>query len=308
MKSAKYEPSPGALISWLASKPRAVWMADLYTFSLIANGPVLAYTTFDANVTIPYATPVTYDSTTALFDNFQSKSTGHWKVGVDVDTWTVVMTPRPGAYIGSMPWLSAVVGGLLDGSVATVDRAFWDAPPSQGGVLRGVLNIFTGRVAETITSRSTCQVNINSHMELLTNAIPRTLAQATCRWALYSSGCGLSSAAWGQTGAAASGSSANVVLSAPNSALDAPGGSGTYALGRLTFVSGANSGISRSVRRWAPGTFTLLSKFPNIPAAGDSFIAFPGCDKSVTTCNAFYNVTNFGGMPFIPAPETSGGA
>lgn len=130
MKSAKWEPSPGALVAWLVSRPRSAWIADLYTFSLVGSGPVLRYTTSDLDVTVPYApTPLTWDSRTALFDQFASKSYGHWKVELDVDTWQVVVSPRPGTVIGNQPWLAACAAGALDGATATVDRVYWDGPP-----------------------------------------------------------------------------------------------------------------------------------------------------------------------------------
>lgn len=39
---------------------------------------------------------------------------------------------------------------------------------------------------------------------------------------------------------------------------------------------------------------------------GDAFTAYPGCDKQITTCDSkFNNKSNFGGFPYIPAPETA---
>ena len=304
MKAATYEPSAGALATWVATKPRNAWIADLYTITLIGGGTVLRYTTSDINITIPYGSPLTYDSTSALFDTFQSKSTAHWKCGLDVDTWTVIMAPRPSAVIGSRSWLSAVVSGILDGATVAVDRAFWDGPPLGGGVLRGVVNIFTGRIAETFITRSGCQLNINSHLELLNTAVPRTLAQATCRWTLFSSGCGLTAATYASSGTVSAGSTTSSILST----ISAPIGSGTFTLGRIKFTSGVNSGISRSVRAWtagSPGTLSLIAPLPSAPTAGDTFTAYPGCDKSMATCLTFANTANFGGMPFIPAPESA---
>jgi hypothetical protein len=45
-----------------------------------------------------------------------------------------------------------------------------------------------------------------------------------------------------------------------------------------------------------------------VPAPGDTFIAYPGCDKTQSTCSGkFSNLVNFGGSPYIPVPETSFG-
>jgi hypothetical protein len=37
------------------------------------------------------------------------------------------------------------------------------------------------------------------------------------------------------------------------------------------------------------------------------FTAYPGCDKTQTTCasNKFSNLVNFEGFPYVPAPETA---
>jgi hypothetical protein len=50
----------------------------------------------------------------------------------------------------------------------------------------------------------------------------------------------------------------------------------------------------------------LIAPFPFTVAVGDTFTAFPGCDKSLQTCtNKFQNQLNFGGEDLIPKPETA---
>jgi hypothetical protein len=291
------------------NRPRSAWLADLYTFTLVGSGPVLRYTTSDIDVTVPYSpTPLTYDSRTALFDQFASKSYGHWKVGLDVDTWQVVVSPRPGTLIGNQPWLEACCAGALDGALGTVDRVYWDGPPPlnpglQGGAMRGVVNIFTGLVAPMSGGRSATVLTLNDMRDRLSSSVPRTLYGTGCRFSLFSPGCGLAAAAFAQEGALLAGSTKTGLLSA----IAAPGGSGTYSLGRVVFTSGTNAGLSRSVRLWSPGSFTLLRPLPYAPAAGDAFTAYPGCDKGQATCAAFGNnaAQRFGGTPFIPIPETA---
>jgi hypothetical protein len=54
------------------------------------------------------------------------------------------------------------------------------------------------------------------------------------------------------------------------------------------------------------GVISLWQALPYAPAPGDQFTAYPGCDKSVFTCqNKFNNLLNFGGFPFIPNEETA---
>ncbi|MGH7075555.1 MAG: phage BR0599 family protein, partial [Stellaceae bacterium] len=129
---------------------------------------------------------------------------------------------------------------------------------------------------------------------------------AGCRWTLFDAGCGLSAASFKTSGTVASAPAAN--SNQLSVTLAAPGGSGSYALGRIVMTSGANQGFSRSVRAWtsgSPAILTLMAPFPYPCAVSDTFDAYPGCDKLRTTCEAFANQANFSGMPFIPAPETA---
>jgi hypothetical protein len=314
MKSAKYEASAGALASFLASKPQAAFLCDLYTFTLVGslNGGVpLTYTTADVDVTVPYASTVTFSSKAVYFDQLDNKAYGHWKIGLDVDTWQVIAAPSPQAAIGGQPWLQALRAGVLDGAIVSVDRAVFDN--RSGGVMEapvpltplGVVNIFTGRVAEVDLGRSNAVISINSHLELLNVNMPRNLYQAGCRWPLFGAGCTLSAASFAMTGSVAAPATATNVVSVHATA---PAGSGTYALGRVVMTTGQNAGFARSIRFWVPGSpasFTLLAPFPYALASGDAFTAYPGCDKQLNSCLAFGNTANFGGAPFVPAPETA---
>jgi hypothetical protein len=85
-----------------------------------------------------------------------------------------------------------------------------------------------------------------------------------------------------------------------------PPGSGTFALGKITMTSGLNSGFSRMVRNWvAPATLVLFRPLPFTVAPGDTFHAYPGCDKQQSTCTAFGNLVNFGGQSYIPDATTA---
>lgn len=332
MKMAKYENSTGALAAFLAGRPSSVILCDLYTFALAGSlngGAPLLYATADVDIEVPYAAgkalinsgpplataplaagKTTWSSQLVYFDQLYNKAYGHWKIGLDVDTWQVICTPSPQAKIGNQPFLAALRAGALDGAVVAVDRAFIDNRDGTAYAPTltplGVVNIFTGRVAEVDLGRSNAVISINSHLELLDQNMPRNLCQAGCRWALFSAGCGLNAAAYAPGGAVTSLPAANSNLLSVNLDIPKPPGSGTYALGHMVMVAGANAGYSRSIRSWIPGspaTFTLMAPFPFAMTVGDRFLSYPGCDKQESTCIAFGNLANFGGMPFIPSPE-----
>ena len=313
MKVAKWEVSAGALITFLNSKPQSALVADLYTFNLVGTrngGTALLYTTADIDVTIP--TFGTYSSKDVYFDQLNNKAYGHWKVGLDVDTWQVETTPSENATIGGQPWITGANAGIFDGATMLVDRVFFDNRPSGLPALPsnplgspiGTVNIFTGRVAEIDYGRTNVVINANDFRDQLSQNMPRNLFQATCRWTLFGAGCELVASSYAVTGTCAADTSTNVITSS----VSAPSGSGTYALGRVVCTSGANNGFSRMIRSWtagSPASFTLICPFPYLLSASDGLTFYPGCNKSLGACNAFGNSQHFGGQPSIPQPEAA---
>jgi len=80
---------------------------------------------------------------------------------------------------------------------------------------------------------------------------------------------------------------------------------GYFTKGVITFTSGANNGLSRRINLYTTGNIQVSPGFPSAPAAGDTFSAVAGCDKTVATCTGkFNNVIHFGGQPYVPEPET----
>jgi len=86
--------------------------------------------------------------------------------------------------------------------------------------------------------------------------------------------------------------------------------SGWFALGQIIFTSGACKGLTRLISGHASGTgggvLTVLPPLPVTPAAGDTFSALPGDDRTIASCNGkFNNLIMFGGTPYVPLPEMS---
>ena len=81
---------------------------------------------------------------------------------------------------------------------------------------------------------------------------------------------------------------------------------GFYDNGQIVFTSGANTGLTKAVKSYSGQQFFFNSPLPFAPSAADTFIAYPGCDKTQATCTAkFNNLANFEGFPYVPAPETA---
>lgn len=84
-----------------------------------------------------------------------------------------------------------------------------------------------------------------------------------------------------------------------------PSRTGLYNGGTLHFLSGANSGFIREVKRAPIDTGSATVEFweetPDEIQVGDTFELDPGCDKTLPTCILYGNALNFrGGGVFIP--------
>lgn len=76
--------------------------------------------------------------------------------------------------------------------------------------------------------------------------------------------------------------------------------------GSVTVTSGANAGFTREVRsyRAVDRRLSLQAPFPYDLAAGDTFDAVAGCDKTYATCVAkFSNGVRFGGFNYMPGAD-----
>jgi len=308
MKTPWYETSPGALQALLAT--RSFVYVTLYTITL-ANGMGTVMTAVaDFDVSIPgYTWP---RNAPPIMPVNGSQPRAHWKAGLDVDTWQFRVAPRltdpiTGAanpdQLLDQPWIAAASSGALDGATVQVDRAYMAAMPvwPVKPAVVGVLTVFYGLVAGIDPTRVYVDVTVNSHLDLLNIAMPRNLFQGSCGHTWADIGCTLNADNFVMNGSVGTVLTSNTF----SSSIGAPPGSGTYTLGRIVMTSGKNNGFSRSVKKWAGGVFTLLSPFAYALTAGDTFMAYPGCNKLLATCQLFNNINNYGGQPYIPDAMTA---
>jgi hypothetical protein len=83
--------------------------------------------------------------------------------------------------------------------------------------------------------------------------------------------------------------------------------------GKVTFTSGANSGVTREIKSYDAATKEFVTKqaFPYDVAVADVATIKEGCDKTTADCAAFVVAGNssgtaiedFGGEPYTPLPE-----
>ena len=302
-------PCSAALAAYLAANDTAV-IADLYTFAL-PGGSVLRYSGWTTPLNIPGtafpAGSLNYNAATytdfALGPRFgRSKITT--KIGVEPTELDIQILAGAGDLVGTLGFADSVRVGQFDGATVELDRLF--APPQTGGgaldTSLGAVVWFYGRVAETDVGRSSIDMKVKSLMDLLAvQQMPRRLYQAACTHVFGDAMCTFNRTSMAATIAALAGSTqAQIVTSL------GPSPATLYDQGTIIGLTGANAGQTRTVVTLAGGTVTLLKPFLFPVAIGHTFQLLPGCDHTVATCNGvFNNLAHYGGMPYIPPPETA---
>jgi uncharacterized phage protein (TIGR02218 family) len=271
-----------------AARDAPVLMADCYTLTL-RSGTILTYTNADVSIAL---NGFTYAANAVLIDGLTFKCA----IGLDVDEQHITIAARPTDTIGGVPFLVAMHHGILDGCMVQRERAFltsWSAAPL------GSVVLFKGRVTSVDSiGRTSADVTVASDLILLATNMPRNFYQPTCAHTLYDSGCGLVKGAYGTAGSVGVGTSATSIAWS--------GASATFAQGTLLFTSGILSGTSVGIKSVASGTMALAYPLSAVPAVGDGFTAYQGCDHTSATCKSkFNNLANFRGFPFVPPPTTA---
>lgn len=282
------KPASPALIALLNSSEQFV-MADLYTFTL-TGGDVLRYS---AAPTAIAANGFTF----GLGPKFERSKT-KTVIGTQVDELDIKVYPEPTDLIGATPWLQAAWQGQLDGALLQLERAFM---PTYADTSPGTVVLFAGRISDIDCSRTGIDMKCRSHLELLNIQMPRRLWQSSCTHVFGDAMCQFDRASLLANFACLPGSVETQILSNLN-----PAPAGLYVQGTIIGLTGANAGDSRTIAQMANGAVTVKLAFLSPPATGDQFQLLPGCDRTLPTCtNVFNNAIHFGGMPYIPTPESA---
>lgn len=296
MRRAAWESSAGALVALLNGTSNSqMVMADLYTITT-PGGLVLRYSGR------PW--PVTVNGVTWSTGPLLSRSRTRLKVGVEVDTLDVTLNADPTVQVNGVPIVQFIARRGLDDARLLLERAFAAGP---GEAVVGTLALFEGRISQARdVSRLEAKLSVKSDLEVLDIKVPRNVYQPPCMNTVYDPACGLSRAANTVSGTAASGTDTARRYFTHSLAAAA----GTYDVGVVTFTSGANAGISRTVRAYetiagsGANRITVMSPWPSAVAVGDAFTITKGCTRTQAACTAFGNLSRFRGTPYVPTPES----
>ena len=274
-----------AFATLLAS--RQFVMADLFTLTLARTGQTLTFTNIDRPV---WWNNTYYDPYSLAVEGLQFKKS----VGLTVDEQAISLSATRDLLIDGHPWFDEIANGLLDHAEIRRERVFapdWNSPPV------GSVTLFDGIVSTIDALTATqCQLKVKSYLSLLNQPMPRNSWQTSCLHTLFDTGCTLSKAAYQTIGQVGAGSTVNTLNWSGAT-------SGYYWQGTIAFTSGPNTGLSRTIKLATGSQLMLHLPLPWMPLTGDSFFAYPGCDKTYQTCkNRFNNTANNRSYPFIPTP------
>lgn len=276
-----------ALIDLLASGTSFL-QTDVYTIAL-RNGQTYYYTSLDAPVVVG---GITYSAESPIL----SRTATRLCVGVEVDEMTITVAFKANDTIGTTYWRNAY-NGVLDGAKITVRKAFFTdfAQPAIDSVY-----IFEGSIGDIVMGSQTCEITVKSIFELFNTMIPRSLYQASCRNVLFDPvTCKVNKSTHTFS------TTLTAVSNKAQFAATTGKASTWFNNGTITFTSGANVGLSASIKSFDGTNFTLNAPLLFKPAVGDAVTIYTGCDRLLSTCQSakFNNAANFNGEPFVPAPE-----
>jgi hypothetical protein len=177
------------------------------------------------------------------------------------------------ATLGGVPWTQQARQGYFDGARVCLERAF---TATWGDWSAGTLIRFWGRVGQRLAHAQHDRARPVSDLVLMQRPMPRNVYQPGCLHNLFDAGCTLNRASFAVAGAVGGGSTASSINTNLTQA------TGYFELGAITFTSGVNNGLVRTVKTFthAGGVVVPTATLPAAPANGDTFSIVPGCDKT----------------------------
>jgi len=232
---------------------------------------------------------------------------------IEVDQQSMMLTPNLNSAVPStiagVPFLVAVRQRAFDGAVVQRDRWFFDPDiltPTGLPTPVGGMPMFYG-YASSIDQLGRTQVlhKVKSALVMLDIQMPRNLFQPNCTYTVYSGSCGAVKSSFAQSGTVGTGPSASVI---PWSG-GVPG-SIPFANGEIFMESGPAVNQTRTIRAYDGTNIYLTYPFTTAPLAGDTFKAYPGCNRadplasgSVSDCIYFSRQSSFRATPRVPQAE-----
>ena len=270
-------------------------MAHLFLITLPA-GTVLRYTDWEVAITISTGVAT---GTYLPGSPYIKKGKITEEIGTSSSSMDLTIISNPSDMAGNFGVLKGIGLGLWDGATVIVYKLFMSTRFQQ----IGYITRFAGWIGNVDKiGRTGAQITVQSFLEQLQAKLPRNIIQPGCIHTLFDAGCLANPVTFSFNGTVATNTTVNTLYG--SSLAQA---TGYYDLGKINFTSGILNGMWVTVKNWfsgSPGHFTFNRPLVALPAVGDTFTAYAGCDKQQTTCNTkFSNTIHFTGFRWVPAPE-----
>lgn len=200
------------------------------------------------------------------------------------------------------------VAGLLDSPTITeadIEAGLWDDAyveifeVNYRNLSQGRMILRTGRTGEIKTGRATFVTEMRGLTQLLQQSIGELFTQG-CQADLGDDRCKVDLTPWTVTGEVTGLGDGRTFADTDRVEPD-----GYFDGGKVTWLTGLNTGLSMEVKENFDGIITLQLPMPYAIAGGDTYSMHAGCKKrrGADCRDKFSNVINFRGFPDIPGTD-----
>jgi len=190
----------------------------------------------------------------------------------------------------------------MDYATLKIGRVFVDTPDL------GRMDIWEGKIGDYVYDRQAISGQARNRFGSSRTKWPYYNYQDRCIWRFGSAGCGFDTSSVTQVWSVGdininSSTTLNILMN--SGTISASYADGRFKFGRLTVISGVNSGHVRTIRSHTGDLLSLSHRLPVNSLAFLNIEVFPGCQKRrVADCRSVYNnESNFNGFPWIPIQE-----
>jgi len=273
-----------------------LWAADLFVFTLADGVTQYHWTNWDSELTVE-------DVAYASQNPWLGRTSWNVTNTLEVPTLTVKLFALNGGFNGGANLKTQIHNGLFDGASFLLSRAFMETPGAPGAL--GSVALSGGKVGAIDLIGSQATITVKGKVNDLDQYVPRNLYQIGCNHAFCDAGCTLNRAAYTANYSVGAGASSTFIPWA-----SAPANPGLYNSGTLVVASGSGAVQRRTIASATAQGLILSYPLYIVPAEGDQFSAFQGCDKtsasgSGQSCSDRNNLQNYRGYEFVPPPNAA---
>jgi uncharacterized phage protein (TIGR02218 family) len=277
------------LIAFLNSATE-FYRCDLYEITM-NTGTVLRYTNYDI--------PITLSDGRKFLANGPVIERGRLKLSskISVDSMNISLYAGLTDTIDGTPIMTIARNGGFDEVKCTVYICFMSAP----GVIVDIVEWFTGNIDVKDGGGLELAMENKSLIAKANIDYPVRLYYPTCPYALYSAGCGLNVDNWTVEG------TVTQVINKQKIYTNLTFADGYYDLGGIEFIDGELNQATMTIKSSYSenGQLIFIVALDSLPAVGDTFKAYPGCNQTPAMCkDKFNNKSKNRSTPYIPLKET----